>query len=38
MQFMQPPTEWDGGVGFVTKDMVEKHCPAPATDVQVFHF
>jgi len=31
----QPPTEWDGGVGYVTKDIVEKHCPAPATDVQV---
>jgi cytochrome-b5 reductase len=31
----EPPTEWDGGVGFVTKDMVEKHCPAPAADVQI---
>lgn len=32
---VQPPTEWDGGVGFVTKGMVEEHCPAPAADVQV---
>jgi cytochrome-b5 reductase len=31
----EPPTEWDGGVGFVTKDMIEKHCPPPAADVQI---
>lgn len=38
MPFLQPPTEWDGGVGFVTKDMIEKHCPPPAADVQVCTF
>lgn len=36
--FVQPPTEWSGGVGFVTKDMIERHCPPPAADVQVFTF
>jgi hypothetical protein len=35
MLFLQPPTEWDGGVGYITKDMIEKHCPPPAADVQV---
>lgn len=38
MLFMQPPTEWDGGIGFVSKDMIEKHCPPPAADVQVCTF
>ena len=32
---MQPPTQWNGGVGYVSKDMVEKHCPPPADDVKV---
>lgn len=32
---MQPPTHWSGGVGYVSKDMVEKHCPPPADDVKV---
>lgn len=31
----QPPEVWDGGVGFVSKEMIEKHCPAPAADIQV---
>jgi hypothetical protein len=33
--FMQPPTEWDGGVGFVSKGMIEANCPPPADDIQV---
>ncbi|XP_042469080.1 NADH--cytochrome b5 reductase 1-like [Zingiber officinale] len=31
----QPPESWDGGVGFVSKDMIKTHCPAPAQDIQV---
>jgi len=26
---------WDGGVGFVSKEMIQAHCPAPAHDVKV---
>lgn len=32
----QPPEEWDGGVGFVSKEMIQTHCPAPASDIQVY--
>ncbi|KAA8544419.1 hypothetical protein F0562_022431 [Nyssa sinensis] len=31
----QPPEGWDGGVGFISKEMIQVHCPAPATDVQI---
>ncbi|KAJ7964843.1 NADH-cytochrome b5 reductase [Quillaja saponaria] len=31
----QPPGGWEGGVGFVTKEMIQTHCPAPAPDIQV---
>lgn len=31
----QPPEGWDGGVGFVSKEMIQTHCPAPAPDIQV---
>ncbi|AQK86835.1 ferric-chelate reductase (NADH)2 [Zea mays] len=31
----QPPEVWDGGVGFVSKEMIQTHCPAPAADIQV---
>ncbi|THU70142.1 hypothetical protein C4D60_Mb08t21920 [Musa balbisiana] len=31
----QPPDEWNGGVGFVSKEMIKDHCPAPATDIQI---
>lgn len=33
---MQPPEVWDGGVGFVTKEMIQSHCPSPASDIQVY--
>lgn len=33
--YAQPPEGWTGGVGFVSKDMIESHCPSPAPDVQV---
>ena len=32
---VQPPDNWDGGVGFMSKEMIQAHCPAPATDIQV---
>ncbi|KAJ8491544.1 hypothetical protein OPV22_013265 [Ensete ventricosum] len=31
----QPPDEWNGGVGFVSKEMIKTHCPAPASDIQI---
>ncbi|OVA13754.1 Oxidoreductase FAD/NAD(P)-binding [Macleaya cordata] len=31
----QPPEEWNGGVGFVSKEMIQTHCPAPASDIQI---
>ncbi|KAG6520990.1 hypothetical protein ZIOFF_018055 [Zingiber officinale] len=33
---LKPPESWNGGgVGFVPKDMINNHCPAPAHDIQV---
>ena len=32
---MQPPPVWDGGVGYVSKGMMEAHFPPPAEDIQV---
>ncbi|XP_027176753.1 NADH--cytochrome b5 reductase 1 [Coffea eugenioides] len=31
----QPPEVWNGGVGFVSKEMIQEHCPAPACDIKV---
>ncbi|KAL9664430.1 hypothetical protein QQ045_019830 [Rhodiola kirilowii] len=31
----QPPEIWNGGVGFVSKEMIEAHLPAPASDIQI---
>eukprot|EP00268_Persea_americana_P027079 TRINITY_DN2657_c0_g1_i4.p1 TRINITY_DN2657_c0_g1~~TRINITY_DN2657_c0_g1_i4.p1 ORF type:complete len:278 (-),score=57.09 TRINITY_DN2657_c0_g1_i4:552-1385(-) len=31
----QPPEVWDGGVGFVSKEMIQAHCPVPAPDIQI---
>jgi len=30
-----PPEKWEGGVGFVTPEMIEKHLPKPANDVKI---
>ncbi|OCK79236.1 ferredoxin reductase-like protein [Lepidopterella palustris CBS 459.81] len=30
-----PPEKWDGGVGFVTADMIKSKLPAPAKDVKI---
>ncbi|XP_057453373.1 NADH--cytochrome b5 reductase 1-like [Lotus japonicus] len=31
----KPPTEWNGGVGFISKEMIDSHCPAPSPDIQI---
>ncbi|KAK4338991.1 hypothetical protein RND71_040453 [Anisodus tanguticus] len=31
----QPPEVWSDGVGFVSKEMIQTHCPAPAPDIQI---
>ncbi|XVE62469.1 hypothetical protein DITRI_Ditri06bG0120300 [Diplodiscus trichospermus] len=31
----QPPEVWNGGVGFVSKEMIQTHCPAPAPDIKI---
>ncbi|MFS7904503.1 putative cytochrome-b5 reductase [Helianthus anomalus] len=34
----QPPKGWTGGVGFISKEMIEEHLPEPAFDIKVcFH-
>ncbi|KAL5203296.1 hypothetical protein ABZP36_014248 [Zizania latifolia] len=30
----QPTEAWNGGVGFVSREMIQTHCPAPAADIQ----
>ncbi|KAA3486318.1 Interferon-related developmental regulator 1 [Gossypium australe] len=30
-----PPEVWDGHVGFVSKEMIQTHCPAPASNIQI---
>jgi cytochrome-b5 reductase len=30
-----PPEKWDGGVGFVTGDMIKAKLPAPASDMKI---
>ncbi|KAJ0021652.1 hypothetical protein Pint_31555 [Pistacia integerrima] len=32
---LQPPEEWNGGVGFVSKEIIQSNCPAPAPDIQI---
>ncbi|OAY85000.1 NADH--cytochrome b5 reductase 1-like [Ananas comosus] len=31
----QPPENWNGGVGFVSKEIIKAHCPQPASDIQI---
>ncbi|GMY23542.1 NADH--cytochrome b5 reductase 1 [Fagus crenata] len=31
----QPPETWNGGTGFISKEMIQIHCPAPAPDIQI---
>ncbi|KAG8531400.1 NADH-cytochrome b5 reductase [Bacidia gigantensis] len=30
-----PPEKWEGGVGFVTADMIKEHLPAPGLDMKL---
>ena len=30
-----PPEGWEQGTGFVTTDIIKKHCPAPADDIKI---
>ncbi|CAL5425617.1 unnamed protein product [Camellia sinensis] len=32
---IKPPEGWDGGVGFVSKEIIQANCPAPASDIQI---
>lgn len=31
----QPPEGWEGGIGYVTKEMIQTVCPSPAPDIQI---
>ncbi|KAK6928981.1 Flavoprotein pyridine nucleotide cytochrome reductase-like, FAD-binding domain [Dillenia turbinata] len=31
----QPPEGWNGGRGYINKEMIQSHCPAPATDILI---
>ncbi|XP_052191215.1 NADH--cytochrome b5 reductase 1-like [Diospyros lotus] len=31
----EPPEGWNGGVGFISEEMIKANCPAPATDIQI---
>ena len=31
----QPPEQWNGGIGFISKEIIKSHCPEPAQDIQV---
>ncbi|KAK7283965.1 hypothetical protein RIF29_13715 [Crotalaria pallida] len=31
----KPPNQWNGGVGHISKDMIQAHCPEPALDIQI---
>ncbi|KAG5535113.1 hypothetical protein RHGRI_023033 [Rhododendron griersonianum] len=32
----KPPEGWNGDVGFVSKKMIQTHCPAPAADILIW--
>jgi len=31
----KPPNDWNGGSGFVTKEIIKSHCPPPANDIKI---
>ncbi|TKY68482.1 NADH--cytochrome b5 reductase 1 [Spatholobus suberectus] len=31
----EPPDQWNGGIGFVSKEIIKSHCPEPAPDIQI---
>ncbi|KTW25597.1 hypothetical protein T552_04216 [Pneumocystis carinii B80] len=30
-----PPSNWTGGVGYVTKEIIKEHCPPPGSDMKL---
>ncbi|PQQ14072.1 NADH--cytochrome b5 reductase 1-like [Prunus yedoensis var. nudiflora] len=31
----QPPEIWEGGVGFISKEIIQTYCPAPGPDIKI---
>ncbi|KAH9619315.1 hypothetical protein KSS87_004050 [Heliosperma pusillum] len=31
----EPPEDWSGGVGFISWEMIQAHCPEPASDIKI---
>ncbi|GKV39706.1 hypothetical protein SLEP1_g47437 [Rubroshorea leprosula] len=31
----KPPPKWEYGVGYISKEMIQRHCPPPAPDIQI---
>ncbi|CAJ1977994.1 unnamed protein product [Sphenostylis stenocarpa] len=31
----KPPPQWNGGIGYITKEMIQSHFPEPAQDIQI---
>ncbi|RDX60526.1 NADH--cytochrome b5 reductase 1, partial [Mucuna pruriens] len=31
----KPPNQWNGGIGFISKEIIKSHCPEPAQDIQI---
>ncbi|CAO2825090.1 unnamed protein product [Amaranthus hypochondriacus] len=31
----EPPEDWTEGIGFISAKMIQDHCPAPASDIQI---
>ncbi|KAG4947174.1 hypothetical protein AAZX31_15G208600 [Glycine max] len=31
----KPPEQWNGGIGFISKEIIKSHCPEPAHDIQI---
>ncbi|CAB4283137.1 unnamed protein product [Prunus armeniaca] len=32
---LKPPEIWEGGVGFISKEIIQTYCPAPAPDIKI---
>lgn len=35
LHLSKPPSNWNGGVGFISKEMIQDACPAPASDIKI---
>ncbi|XP_057550316.1 NADH--cytochrome b5 reductase 1-like [Amaranthus tricolor] len=31
----EPPPNWDAGIGHISKEMIQEHCPRPSADVMI---